>query len=226
MSEKTGDKGVGNDLKAMAQDVVDLGAQYIRIGRHWLDAQRDEVTRGYRQARYRATPPPSPPGGPAHHHRPSSGPEVWHGGYDAGMESYLDETITSGYINPADTQPDYPPPPEASRSDYLPPGYASSGRSSYRGVGPRNYVRSDARITEDLCERLTHDDHIDPSDIEVNVSEGVVILGGSVRNRWMKHRIEDLAAECNGVRNVENNIQVQAPPPPTGAGSADGTADG
>lgn len=225
MRDKMGDKGVGNDLRAMAQDVVDLGAQYIRIGRHWLDAQRDEVTRGYRQARYRDAPPPPPPGGPAHRGTPEPEPAVWRGGYGAGMESYLDESLMPGYVNPADTQSAYPPPSEAFASDYLPRGYSTGGRSSYSGVGPKNYVRSDERITEDLCERLTHDDHVDPSDIEVNVSEGVVVLGGTVRNRWMKHRVEDLAAECNGVCNVENNIQVRPPTPPPGAGSAGSTAE-
>lgn len=208
MSDKLGDKGLGSDLRAMAQDVVDLGAQYIRIGRHWLDAQRGEVSRGERSDRSRDGRPP--PGWPVHR-RPR-------GDYHPGLGTYLDESMTSGYVNPADTQTEYPPPPAAAASDYLPPGNFTGGRSSYAGIGPKNYVRSDARITEDLCERLRRDELVDPSDIEVNVSEGVVMLGGTVRSRRMKHRIEDLAAECDGVRNVENSIRVRPPTPPPANG--------
>ncbi len=210
MSDKLGNKGVGSDLRAMAQDVVDLGAQYIRLGRHWLDAQREEVSRGRRPDRPRGAGPA--PDGPVHP-RPR-------GDYGPGMETYLDESMTSGYVNPADTQTGYPPPPAAAASDYLPPGHFTRGRSTYAGIGPKNYVRSDARITEDLCERLRRDELVDPSDIEVNVSEGAVMLGGTVPTRRMKHRIEDLAAECDGVRHVENTIHVRSPtPPPVSAGS-------
>ncbi|MGV8940866.1 MAG: BON domain-containing protein [Lysobacter sp.] len=217
MSDKLGDKGLGSDLRAMAQDVVDLGAQYIRIGRHWLDAQRDEVTRGERRDGSADARPP--PGWPTHR-RSRQGVKVARGQCDAGMETYLDDRLTSGYINPADTQQGYPPPAAAAASDYLPPGHFTRGRISYAGIGPKNYVRSDVRITEDLCERLRQDEFVDPSDIEVNVSEGAVMLGGTVPTRKMKHRIEDLAAECDGVRNVENTIHVRPPtPPPVNAGS-------
>jgi len=88
----------------------------------------------------------------------------------------------------------------------------SSGQlgRNYRGVGPRNYMRSDERIREDLNERLTDAHDIDASMITVEVSNGVVTLTGTVVQRWMKHRAEDLADGCTGVRDVRNNIQVQS----------------
>ena len=86
--------------------------------------------------------------------------------------------------------------------------FAQPRRGGFRGLGPRNYTRSDQRIAEDLCERLTEDDEIDARGIEVQVSEGVVTLSGSVAERAMKHRAEDLAEHCTGVRDVENRIRV------------------
>ncbi|MGJ4801847.1 BON domain-containing protein [Luteimonas sp. SDU82] len=87
-------------------------------------------------------------------------------------------------------------------------GDSSRQGGGFRGRGPKNYLRSDQRITEDLCERLTHDDDVDASNIEVEVKQGVVTLSGTVGERWMKHRAEDLAERCGGVRDVENRIRV------------------
>jgi osmotically-inducible protein OsmY len=86
-------------------------------------------------------------------------------------------------------------------------GPASMG---YRGRGPLNYTRSDERIREDLNERLTDADDLDASGITVEVSNGVATLSGSVDERWMKHRAEDLADGCSGVRDVHNLIQVKS----------------
>jgi osmotically-inducible protein OsmY len=80
----------------------------------------------------------------------------------------------------------------------------------YRGRGPLNYTRSDERIREDLNERLTDADDLDASGITVEVSNGVATLSGSVEERWMKHRAEDLADSCSGVRDVRNQIQVKS----------------
>ncbi|MEN4902643.1 BON domain-containing protein [Luteimonas sp. TWI1437] len=79
----------------------------------------------------------------------------------------------------------------------------------WRGVGPKGYVRSDARITEDICERLTHSDEIDAREVSVRVHEGVVTLEGHVEQRWTKHRIEDIAEGCAGVKDVENRLRVR-----------------
>ena len=86
--------------------------------------------------------------------------------------------------------------------------FAQPRQGGFRGLGPKNYTRPDQRITEDLCERLTEDDRIDAREIEVRVSEGVVTLSGTVADRAMKHRAEDLAERCTGVRDVDNRIRV------------------
>ena len=87
-------------------------------------------------------------------------------------------------------------------------GDTSVGTGGHRGRGPRNYSRSDQRISEDLCERLHDDDHVDAGDIEVQVEQGVVTLSGTVPERRMKHRAEDIAEACRGVQDVDNGIRV------------------
>lgn len=82
-------------------------------------------------------------------------------------------------------------------------------RTSYRGRGPKNYQRSDERIREDVCERLTWDDRVDASGIEINVANGVVSMSGSVPDRDMKRRAEDIAESCGGVRDVQNQVRVE-----------------
>lgn len=77
-----------------------------------------------------------------------------------------------------------------------------------RGRGPRNYLRSDARIADDLIDRLTDDDLVDASEILVMVENGVITLTGEVPARRMKHRAEDIASEVAGVRDVNNRLVV------------------
>jgi BON domain-containing protein len=84
-----------------------------------------------------------------------------------------------------------------------------AGTRGFRGRGPRNYVRTDERIREELCEVLTEDDDIDASDISVEVRDGVVFLQGTVEERWVRHQVEDMAEACSGVRDVRNNLEVR-----------------
>lgn len=84
---------------------------------------------------------------------------------------------------------------------------------SNRGKGPRGYQRSKERIMEDVCDRLTVDDRLDASDIEVNVENNEVVLTGTVTSRDAKRRAEDLAESIPGVQNVENRLKIVAPEP-------------
>jgi len=105
----------------------------------------------------------------------------------------------------------------------------STGRSGgHRGRGPRGYSRSDARILEDINDQLFEDDHIDASEITVEVRHGIVALSGTVEHRWMKYRAEDLAERCSGVKDIDNQLRVRRSQsgdragqgPTTGTGSA------
>ena len=81
-------------------------------------------------------------------------------------------------------------------------------RPSYRGRGPKNYQRPDDRIREEVCERLTMDHDVDASDIEVTVSDAVITLEGSVRERHAKRIAEDICDSVRGVKDVVNNLRV------------------
>ncbi|MGO4526907.1 BON domain-containing protein [Microvirga sp. 2MCAF35] len=79
----------------------------------------------------------------------------------------------------------------------------------HRGRGPKGYQRSDARLTEDVNDRLTEDPHIDASEIEVRVENREVTLTGTVNSRFEKRHAEDLAESVSGVTHVQNNLRVQ-----------------
>ena len=83
--------------------------------------------------------------------------------------------------------------------------YASRGKS--QRISPKGYVRSDQRVLEDLCERLSHSG-LDVSDVSVDVTDGTVTLEGTVPSRHMKHAIEDCADDCLGVTDIQNRIRV------------------
>jgi osmotically-inducible protein OsmY len=86
----------------------------------------------------------------------------------------------------------------------------SSGLGIHRGRGPRNYKRADERIREDVCDCLTDDAYIDASSIDVAVTDGEVVLTGTVFQRDDKRRAEDLAEGISGVKDVRNNLRVSS----------------
>lgn len=86
-------------------------------------------------------------------------------------------------------------------------GPAPSGSTpSYAGRGPRGYRRSDDRIRQHVCELLTAADHLDATEIEVAVSDGIVTLSGRVEDRAARRRAENLAASAAGVLDVQNRL--------------------
>ena len=79
----------------------------------------------------------------------------------------------------------------------------------HRGHGPANYTRSDERVLEDICDRLTDDARVDARKVQVTVQGGEVTLDGSVRSRGHKRRAEDCAHDVSGVNHVQNNLRVK-----------------
>jgi hypothetical protein len=89
-----------------------------------------------------------------------------------------------------------------------------SGRSlmervkRFFGKGPRGYKRSDDRIREDVCDRLS-DGYLDASEVEVDVQGGEVTLKGHVTHKQFKRMAEDIAEHVSGVQQVHNHIRVK-----------------
>jgi osmotically-inducible protein OsmY len=82
------------------------------------------------------------------------------------------------------------------------------GSESFAGRGPKGYRRSDERIREDVCDRLTEDGRVDATDVEVLVNSGEVTLSGAVTSRGQKRYAEDIVEDVTGVREVHNNLRV------------------
>lgn len=78
----------------------------------------------------------------------------------------------------------------------------------HRGKGPKNYQRSEERIREDVCDRLSEDDRVDASNIDIQIQNNEVILSGTVTTKEEKRRAEDLVERVSGVRHVENRLRV------------------
>jgi len=89
-------------------------------------------------------------------------------------------------------------------------GYGNTTRGqSHFGKGPKGYVRSDERIREDVCDRLSDDDEVDASEITVTVKNAEVLLEGVVLDRRSKHRAEDIAESVSGVKDVSNHLRAR-----------------
>ncbi|MBC7973864.1 MAG: BON domain-containing protein [Myxococcales bacterium] len=79
----------------------------------------------------------------------------------------------------------------------------------HRGKGPQGYKRSDERIREAVCEVLADDEHIDASQIHVEVKDGEVTLSGTVDDRRIRREAEDCVSRVSGVRDVLVQLRVR-----------------
>lgn len=87
-------------------------------------------------------------------------------------------------------------------------GYGSPGR---RGGGYRQPFekRDDDEIRDDIYDELDDDPSIpDNAEVKVDVKDGVVILTGTVRNRWTKDAVGRCAWETPGVHDVNNDVAI------------------
>jgi osmotically-inducible protein OsmY len=64
-------------------------------------------------------------------------------------------------------------------------------------------------MKEEISERIMRATHVDSSDVTVNVIGGMVILEGTVPDRYTKHYLEDLADGEPGVQDIENRVRVR-----------------
>jgi hypothetical protein len=79
----------------------------------------------------------------------------------------------------------------------------------HTGRGPQGYQRSDQRIEEDVCERLSQHGQLDASGIQVAVNNGEVTLNGIVDSRQDKRMAEDMLDAIPGVKDIHNQLRVE-----------------
>src|SRR5437588_7947737 len=99
------------------------------------------------------------------------------------------------------------------------------GAGKFRGRGPKNYRRSDERIHEEINDRLTDNEWLDASDVDVSVNSGIVILTGTVDSRYAKRLAEYIADSVSGVINVQNSLLVENRQTGVTAGLTETTTD-
>lgn len=206
--------GVG-ELKAVAGEIADAGAYYLRRGRAWLRNM------AHRARHASAGGEAAPTGG-----RPARG--GLEDGFVPGSYGYGGEgrhAVEDAVDGPRHDDGGHRREPA---SEQLARAYRAQGLPSQRGRGPRGYARADERILEEINERLCDDPIVDASDIVVRCEQGRVVLEGHVPVRWMKHRAEDIADAVSGAKEVDNRIRVGAPGPdavgPEAVGSEAGAA--
>lgn len=69
---------------------------------------------------------------------------------------------------------------------------------------------SDASISTAVQTKLTGDRVSNFTRVDVDTERGIVQLSGVVPSSEQKSRAEELTRQVNGVRRVNNNLQVQA----------------
>jgi hyperosmotically inducible periplasmic protein len=79
---------------------------------------------------------------------------------------------------------------------------AMTGRTTGQNV-------DDARITTSVQANLTSDKASNFTRIDVDTTNGVVYLNGTVQSAEQKARAEQLAGRVDGVKKVVNNLQVR-----------------
>jgi hypothetical protein len=81
-----------------------------------------------------------------------------------------------------------------------------------RGSRHREPVQyDDSQIAQMVCDALDEDRRIPESaQIDVDVDDGVVTLGGQVRSRSVKRAAGECAWECPGVDDVDNVVRVMS----------------
>jgi serine/threonine-protein kinase len=87
--------------------------------------------------------------------------------------------------------------------------YAVKQWQSNRNVSQQN-AQDDARIQQDVTDSLAQSDLL--KNVHADVKGGVVTLTGTVSKPYESETARNLAHDVLGVRNVVNNIQVNAPP--------------
>jgi hypothetical protein len=103
------------------------------------------------------------------------------------------------------------------RREYVPAGYDPRmerrggmwPRGNAFGLGPRGFRRSDEKLYDDVCIRLTEDPIVDASDVAVEVRSAEVILRGTVDSREAKRRAEDIVEGVPGVADVRNELRIR-----------------
>lgn len=85
---------------------------------------------------------------------------------------------------------------------------SATGCTAMTGQTAGQYV-DDATISTHVKAKLVADKASNFTRVDVDTTNKVVSLTGVVQSAEQKHRAEQLAMQVAGVRDVENNLQIQ-----------------
>lgn len=85
---------------------------------------------------------------------------------------------------------------------------SATGCTSMTGQTAGQYV-DDSTITASVKAKLVADKAVNFTRVDVETTNKVVSLNGIVESPGQKARAEQLAMQVNGVRKVDNNLQIQ-----------------
>jgi osmotically-inducible protein OsmY len=94
-----------------------------------------------------------------------------------------------------------------------------------KGFTMATVTRTDAAIQQDVLDELTWDPQVEPTDVGVEVDDGVVTLTGTVESYMKKWAAERAALRVAGVRAVVNDLAVKVPGRRTDTDIAQAVAD-
>jgi osmotically-inducible protein OsmY len=89
-------------------------------------------------------------------------------------------------------------------------GNWSAYSGPHAGKGPKGWKSSDDRIYEEVCQILEQRGDIDPSEVEIKVSNGEVTMEGTVSDRTSKRRLDEAIDQVSGIKDVHNRVRVKA----------------
>lgn len=87
-------------------------------------------------------------------------------------------------------------------------GADQMGAGAVKAASQAGQVIADSAITSKIKAQLAADDILSGSDIHVVTKNGIVTLSGTVKNKSLRERAEQIASGTDGVKGVTNDIEV------------------
>lgn len=75
-------------------------------------------------------------------------------------------------------------------------------------IGNKKGLNADSELKTIAWNRLLWNPNIEVSNIDLNVNNGVVQITGTIDAYWKKIRVDELIHEIDGVKEVENELEV------------------
>jgi hyperosmotically inducible periplasmic protein len=83
-----------------------------------------------------------------------------------------------------------------------------AGQATKEAAGTTGKAITDGWIKSKIAAKFVTEDSLDNSDVNINISKGVVTLNGAVQTPVARTRAEEIVKATDGVKSVKNNLKV------------------